>query len=224
MKFKICFALIALGFYASSFVPSSSAQTSIELNDAQKLIYATNHLEGLEKGTQLCYEYIKDSNVDEGFTDTATLSVAQEHDDHRKDLNLTFLSGDREIPFDPFSRFRTNPVIMAVLERDVREMSRMTGGGTLYFRNRVREEMARDPEIKSVEIEHNGEEIEVKQIQFKPFVNDPMVDSFKDFQQKTYSIYLTDEVPGSVLRVNIVTPSAAGGEPLISETLSLESN
>ncbi|MDH3693898.1 MAG: hypothetical protein OER96_04940 [Gammaproteobacteria bacterium] len=219
MKYKILFALAWCLVYVNAL-----AQSSMELNEAQTLIYNTNHLEGLEKGTKLHYQYIKSSNVDDGFTETVTLSVAQEREDHRKDLNLTFLSGDKEIVFDPFSGFRTNPVIMAVLERDVREMSRMTGGGMLYFRNRVREEMARDPEIKTVEIEHNGKKIDTTQIQFKPFVNDPMVDRFKDFKQKTYSIFLTNEVPGSVVRVNVLTPSAAGGEPLISETLSLESS
>jgi len=218
MKYKIWFALVW-----SLVCVNALAQSSMELNEAQTLIYNTNHLEGLEKGTELHYQYTKSSNVDDGFTDTVTLSVAQEHEDHRKDLNLVFLSGDREIVFDPFSRFRTNPIIMAVLERDVREMSRITGGGMLYFRNRVREEMARDPDIKTVEIEHNGEKIGTTRIQFKPFVNDPMADRFKDFQQKTYSIFLTEEVPGSVVQVNVLTPSAAGGEPLISETLSLES-
>ncbi len=219
MKYKFFLLMVWLFIDVSAF-----AAESIELNAAQTLIYDTNHLEGLEKGTEIHYDYVKSSSFDDGFTDNATLRITEAHENHRKDLNLTFLSGDKEIVLGPFHGFRTNPVIMAVLERDVREMSRMIGGGALYFRNRIREEMARDPEIDTVNISHDGKKLNATRIEFKPFINDPMIDRFMEFKQKTYSIFLAKDVPGSLVRVDIIVPAATGDEPLISESLSLKSD
>ncbi len=176
---------------------SYSDEKDLELNQAQQLIYTESHFLTVPTGAEINYEF--ESNA-EGVEspDRVQLKILKSYDNQKKDIEIEFLSRDNQIQFPNFMGYKGNPVIICFLERDVRQMSRTTGGGELFFRNRIRHALADDPILEKVTVEHNGENKEAYQISFMPYINAPLRERLLHFQNKVYRITLSESVPGFV--------------------------
>ena len=72
--------------------------------------------------------------------------------------------------------------------------------------------------------EFDGRQWQGHEISFQPYVDDPKRDQFERFAKKTYSLVVSDELPGYVYRIETVVPGEGdGAEPLVREVLQLES-
>lgn len=119
-----------------------------ELNTVQTLLFDSDQLKNLPTRTTVRYRFLKSGALEPGFDDTVEMTVTGVEPDGRRDLSVRFLSPPRGIDVAPFRQFQGNPLMMLFLERDVREMKRLTGGSDLYFRNRIRDAFAR-PDVEA---------------------------------------------------------------------------
>ena len=208
------FILISL-FIAAFGVPQlSSAQ--FELNEAQRLIYLTAHFEMAPPGTKISYEFERTGSKVQDV-DRVELTVT-DIVDGKNDIELEFLSGENAINFPPFQGYKGNPVIIAFLERDVREMSKTTGGGNLYFRNRIRHGLAGDVSVAETQFEYDGTMVPAILIEFKPYENAPLRERLSYYADKTYQILLSSAIPGYVAYLQTFVVS---DEYELQETLSI---
>ena len=208
------FTLLVAMFATVCFCHSAIAFEN--LTEAQTLIYDTPHLANTESGQVISYTYSADSVVvspssakqtgqpADSLTDKVVLSVLDAHADNKRDVSVEFLSGERKLPLPDFRAYRGNPVIIAMLEHIALSMSRETGGGTLYFRNRIKDGLAgADLKVSEVAVQHSDKKISARQFSFSPFSNDAYLAEKPQYTGSVFTFTLSDEVPGGVLEVSV---------------------
>lgn len=189
------------------------------LNEAQSWIYDRSHLSNTTAGQTLDYSYKGEDSSSVEINDRASLSIVSKHDDDTRDVEISFLTGERHLPLPPFSGYRGNPVIIAMLEHIAQTMSAQSGGGALYFRNRIRDSLAgSDVVLESHNIRYADKEYSGTRITFHPFLNDEYLGIDNVLRQSRFSIELSDEIPGGVFSVQVL---ATGNSDVFERSLSL---
>ncbi|MGQ7847706.1 hypothetical protein ACUNV4_24650 [Granulosicoccus sp. 3-233] len=192
-----------------------------QLSQAQSLIYDTSHLANTHEGQQIDYRYESIDTGDARLQDKTTLTVSKTLPEDRRDVEVNFLSAERHMALPPFQGYRGNPVIIAMLEHIAQSMGSDTGGGALYFRNRIRDALA-DAEltVEESEASYAGSQLNTRKLTFRPFMNDTFLGGDSSFYRNTeFSIRFSDQVPAGVLAITV---HAESDEALFHRQLSLE--
>ena len=209
--------VVLIGLVALSGV----AQAFEKLTAAQNLVYDTAHLSNTLAGQQINYRYRSQMATDVIIEDRVSLSIKKTHEDDKRDLVVDFLSAERHMPFPDFNAFRGNPVIIAMLEHIAQGFGRETGGGVLYFRNRIRDALAKEStRIELVTIEFKDRTIEATRVLFSPFVGDAYLAERPEYTHAAFSITLSNEVPGGV--VGIAVTSSHNGVTYFEREIVIE--
>lgn len=194
----------------------ASAQLSAQdrISAAETLLFQTDHLKNVVPPATLSYAFRKSGSAEPGFDDTVELRVRAV--DGSKGAAVAFFTGERKIAFPEVTRAEGNPVLLCFLERDIREMQRLTGGKSGYFRKAIRVALA-----QSASVAKTG--LSGAQITITPYVKDPLKDRIGKYASKTYVFTLSPDVPGGISSLRTYVPPLAGAPsdpPLIEERLS----
>lgn len=170
-----------------------------DLNEPQTLIYDTSHLENTRAGITIAYEYtFADVAADVIVEDEVLMSINKDHENAHRDVSVNFLTEERKIHLPNFKNRRGNPVIIGMLEHLAQAMGRETGGGALYFRNRIRDKLADD----NLEITHDGN---IAMFSFSPFENDPYIADRIALTESVITIAFSDKVPGQLVSIEYMS-------------------
>lgn len=214
--------LIAAGL-ASALASSAVAEDVPGSTVAQEAVFGRQHLENVAAPTTLEYTFERSGVLLPDLVDRAELAVLKIGPDGRKQVELRLYTGADARRVSPPQGYRNNPMIVLFLQRDVEQMSRMTGGSPNYFRNRIRAAFAEPAAVQAetVEFSHDGRPLEGTKVTVRPFVNDPQIPRYAEFQHKRYEFVLTPEIPGGVYSLRAVTPNGTQ-EPLLDESMTYE--
>ena len=193
-----------------------------ELSAANKALYVENHLENIDRPTQIYYDFEKDSRLEDDIEGRVVVNIIKLRPSGRKDMTFRFLKGRNKVRFPPQVNMEGNPVFMLFLERDAREMQRYTGGNALYFRNRIRHALAA-ADTKPARFDFQGREVEGREIRIQPFATDELADRFPRYRDKEYRFLLSTEVPGMIYQIDALTPSQSGEDWVSQERLTFRS-
>jgi hypothetical protein len=205
--------------------PASDSQPSQPISPAETLLFMTHHLEQVQVPSRLHYSFRKTGTMEAGFSDTVDIDISAEPDGARKGV-ARFLSGTRQINYPEMEHAEGNPVLLYYLEREIREMARMTGGKANYFRKRIRVALADTAEVKPVTIRLGGRTLAAKQITISPYLDDPNKSRFERLVAKQYIFTLSDQVPGYIYQVRGFVPApdeSSKARVVIDETLTFVS-
>ena len=202
-----------------------------EITAAEQLVFLDEHLANVKAATTLNYAFVKQGNMEKGFSDAVDETVSV--DGKGRTVKAKFLSGLNSKEFAPIEGATSNPVILHFLERDLAEMQRLTTGQPNYFRKRIRLALAEGPEIKPVKFNWNGKMVDAKAVSVEPYMTDPMVHdparaAYKRYRGKRYTFIFADAVPGKVAEMRFTIPDlslageAAFEKPLLEEVLTLQ--
>jgi len=180
-----------------------------ELTPAQQLIYDAPHLANTEAGQTLVYGYSSQFTAEPAHTDQIKLSIKNAVGDDKRDVSLQFLSGENRMPLPDFDGFRGNPVIIGMLEHVAQSIGNETGGGVLYFRNRIRDALAAETtKIQDTTVTWNDSQLMAKKVVLEPFSADPYLAEKPEYRHTTISILMSEDVPGGVLRISVKSETA----------------
>ena len=204
---------------------SASMYAGDKISEAEILLFETNHLKMINKPVKLHYVFVKSGTLEQNFQDNVEISVEKVSPHGGKYITTEFLSGPNKLNFPSIEEATGNPVLLYFLERDIREMQRLTGGKPPYFRRRIRLALADHAEVRPVKIVYNGKEINGKEIKITPYVNDELKERFGRHVGKYYLFILSDTIPGEIYQLRSVDPDSRLGNsgkasPLIEETLT----
>ena len=118
-----------------------------------------------------------------------------------------------------------NPVTLFFLERDVREMQRLTTGKSAYFRKRIRMAIYQGAQQRAVTLRYRGKAVAGQEFVVTPFVDDPNRPRFEQLAGKRYVFTLSNAVPDGVYGIRTLVVDAAKGadaRPLLAEELLIE--
>jgi hypothetical protein len=211
-------ALAAIALVAAAGSASATSDPSV-LSPANQALFTSNHLASIKEPTVITYDFEKKGSLEDGFKDTIEADIKAVNSDG-KDLSFHFLTGPNHIEFREFEARNDNPVFILFLERDVRELQRLTKGNALYYRERIRNALAETGNITDTTFEFNGKTVKGKDIKIEPFAKDPMNERYPRFAKKTYEFILSDEVPGGFYKIETVAPDPSGTQPLVDESMT----
>ena len=198
------------------------AQDQIDvLSAANRLLFIDDNLRSVKEPLTLYYDFLHQSIYDDDYKGRVLVKVNRIRDNGRKDLSFRYLSGRHRLRFQARPDMKTNPVFMLFLESDVREMRRITGGSSLFFRSRIRQALA-TAETQPYRFRHNGKELEGHRIILQPYNDlaeeeDKIASRLRQFRYKTYEFVLSDAIMGGIYRLRSSVPLPAEGEDAKTE-------
>jgi hypothetical protein len=197
-----------------------AAGAQARISEAEKLLFQTDHLKNVAPTATLAYAFAKTGAAEAAFDDAVEVRVRGAVG--AKSVTVEFFTGPRRIAYPELTRAEGNPVLLYFLERDIREMERLTGGKPGYFRNAIRRALARSARVTQTRIVHDGQTLAAREVTVAPYLDDPLKARIGKYASKLYVFTLSADVPGSVYSLRATVPSAAGtatGAPLIEERL-----
>ena len=189
---------------------------------AEKRVFLDDQLGNLGKSAILEYTFRKSGTLEDGFDDSVVLEVRAGDQDRGRVVTAAFLTGARNIALPEIGNATGNPVVMYFLERDVRQMERLTSGKQNFFRRRIRLALADTAQVRPVSIRLEDREIAASEVTIQPYLNDPVRERFAKFEKKVYTFVVSDQVPGGVyqLRTTVQAADAQEVAPLVEELLT----
>jgi hypothetical protein len=209
--------LLALAFAACA------AFAAEDFSAAERAIFMSKQLAGVKPPATLNYRYAKSGTLEPGFEDRVVLSLAPRPDRGCCAAHVEFLTGERHLTLPDIDAADANPVVLYFLERDIREMNRLTKGQAAYFRKRIRMAVYQGAQISELTLPYAGKQVAARQIVVAPYLDDPLRPRFEQLAGKRYVFTLSDAVPGGVYALTaFVAGATVGSAPLIAEELLLE--
>lgn len=193
-----------------------------KLNQAQKLVFFKDHLNGVSKGSRIDYGFKSATKDADSFTDKIEIKVTNVVAEDKRDLEFNFLTGPHHIDFSPAKGYRGNPVIIHFLERDISQMVKNTGGRNGFFRNRIRDSFKNPIAVRDIDFQLDGKQMSGTEIVVTPFVDDPDKDKFNLYVNKRYEFIFSDQVPGGVYRIHTQVPGDNDDGVLIDEEMTFQ--
>jgi hypothetical protein len=181
----------------------------------------TDHLAALHPPVTLQYTFRKSGSLEAGFEDRVTVTLRAKPGAKCCTASTEFLSGQRRVQLPEIESAQGNPVILYFLERDIREMQRLTQGKSNYFRKRIRMAVYQGATIRDLAVIYQGRSVAAREFVIAPYLDDPLRARFEKLAVKNYVFTLSGEVPGGVISIQTQVAGAANA-PLLREEMTLD--
>jgi hypothetical protein len=214
-------AALLLPWHTAMAQGPAAPENKQDFSAAERLLLMSDQLHMVKPPMTLSYSYRKSGSLEPGFTDSVTLKLVRLPDGKCCQVSGDFLTGERRTPLPEVEQAQGNPVILFFLERDIREMQRLTKGSTVYFRKRIRMALYDSAKVLEAHYTYRGKPVTGKDVVISPYQDDPNRAKFEKLTGKQYVFSLSDEVPGGVVAIRTLIATASGAEPLLEEELLL---
>lgn len=206
---------------APLIAPAPTPDKPAEFSAAERALFMGDQLGALRPPTTLNYQFRKSGSLEPGFDDSVKLHLKALPGGRCCAVTGEFFSGARRLPMPDPEDARGNPVIMYFLERDVREMQRLTKGQSNHFRKRIRMAIFDSATLRDVAVPFRGKSVAGREIVITPYLTDPNRARFESLATKRYVFTLSDAVPGGVyaMRTQVDAAGADAGPVVLEELL-----
>lgn len=200
-----------------------AAVAAEDFSPAERALFMSKHFAGLTPPTTLRYKYHKSGSLESGFEDQVAIKLIAQANGKCCTASTDFLAGARRLLLPEVESADGNPVVLYFLERDIREMSRLTKGQPNYFRKRIRMAVYQGAQVHELSLPYRGANVAARQITITPYLDDPLRSRFEKFATKQYQFTLSEAVPGGVYAIRtLIGAEPAGAMPLLVEEMVLE--
>ena len=213
-------ALFGLLAGISGWTPVALGATT-EFSAAERALFVESHLDAVRPPLTLRYVFRKSGTLEAPFEDSVDVRLTPQADGTCCASTARFLSGARESRQPQVEAARSNPAILYFLEREIREMERLTKGKANYFRKRIRMAVFDGATIRNTTLPYRGTPVAVREVSIAPYRDDPNRARFEQLSGKQYAFLLSDAVPGGLYGIRTRVDAAAADAPalLIEEML-----
>jgi hypothetical protein len=207
-----------------ALLPALPLQAADDFSPAERALFMNPQLGGVKPPLTLHFGYRKLGTLEAGFDDDVTVKLSATTDGACCSASAEFLHGERALKLPDVESGQGNPAILYFLERDIREMQRLTKGQANYFRKRIRMAVYQGATLRPVQVAWAGQPVDAQEIVIRPYLDDPLRERFEQLAGKEYLFILSNAVPGGVLSMRSrVAGSAPGAAPLLAEEMTLQS-
>ena len=199
------------------------ARAANDFSAAEQALFIDNHLGKLRPPLTLHYSYRKTGTLEASFDDRVDVMLTAQADGMCCAASARFLTGAREMRQPDVEGAQGNPAILYFLERDIREMQRLTQGKANYFRKRIRMAVYQGTSIRDLTLQYRGRPVAVREFSISPYLDDPNRPRFEKLANKQYLFMLSDGVPGGLYAIRTrIDDKSADAPPLIVEEMILD--
>ena len=191
-----------------------------DFSAAEQALFLDNHMAKLKAPLTLHFSYRKSGSLEAAFDDTVDVALAAQANGSCCAASARFLSGERQLRQPEVDSAEGNPAILYFLERDIREMQRLTGGKANYFRKRIRMAVYEGASMRKLTLPYRGHPVAVREISISPYLDDPNRSRYEKLANKEYVFMLSDAVPGGLYAIRTrINDKSADAPPLIVEEM-----
>jgi hypothetical protein len=193
------------------------------ISAVEQRVFLDDHLGNLAKTADVEYSFKRSGTLGDNFEDKVVLHVRDGGKKKGRLASADFLSGKSTLKLPEIPNPQGNPVVRYFLERDVREMERITKGKQQFFRKRLRLALADASQVKPVTVRFEGRDIKADEVRVQPYLDDPVVKARAEkYERKAYIFTLSNQVPGGVYQVRTTVAAAdeKADAPLVDETMT----
>jgi len=209
-------ALLALAAAAAVAGPATP-------DPARESVFTPGYFADVHAPTVLVYRYELTSELmPEPYVSRVRVEVRRERPDGTKEVWLDMFDGPNHRRFGPVPAVDQNPVILALLQKDVASMRNLSGGAQGYFQQQIRLAFGRPPaEREELAVQLDGRDVPAERVRIVPFRDDPAIVRFSKFRDKRYDFVVSREVPGGLYRMVIEVPDPNDpSKSVLRETLT----
>ncbi|HEX6723408.1 MAG TPA: hypothetical protein VF107_17710, partial [Burkholderiaceae bacterium] len=160
--------------------------------------------------------------MEEAFEDKIDLELTARAGGGCCSVRAHFFTGTRAVQQPAVESAEGNPAILYFLERDIREMQRLTKGQSNYFRKRIRMAIYQSAQQRELRLPYRGKNVAATQFTVTPYADDPLRERFAKLAGKRYTFTLSGAVPGGVYAVTTQVDAESGAPPLWIEEMTLQ--
>jgi hypothetical protein len=215
--------VVFTAFAATCLSASSSAA---ETPKAAEILFERPHIASVAPGSELVYKFErKPSNpkvLGEGFTDDITLKVESDGAPGKKNVMLQIYSGDRARDPQEISDVDGNPLLLVYLDNAVSHFHMLAGGDSAYLKGMFKKSLADGATIAPVKIDYKGQPVDGYLVSLTPYINDPAKEKMNGFEGSTFTIALSDKIPGYFAKMVSDYTNTDKKAPSLEEITTLE--
>jgi hypothetical protein len=213
----------AVAMLALTMVPTIAAAETNDISQAERAIFMDHQLANVKPPATLHYGFRKSGSLEEAFEDQVHVKLAAQPDGSCCAATVQFFTGARQMSQPEVPGAQANPAILYFLERDIREMERLTKGKANYFRKRIRMAVFNGATIRDISLPYRGKSVAVREISIAPYADDPNRARFDTLANKRYVFLLASAVPGGLYGIRSrIDAATADAPPLIAEEMLLD--
>ncbi len=193
---------ITLGVIAAAFLAGSAAiAAAAELPKAVDMLFETPHISPLNPGTDLVYRFDRKPSdekvLGKAFSDDITVKIEGEGAAAgKKNVLVQVYTGDHAREPQRITDMNGNPMLIVYLDNAVAHFRELAGGDRIYLKNIFSKTLGDGAKVESVTIDFKGEKIPGYRVTVAPYANDPARSKMRGFEGATFSITLSDKIPG----------------------------
>jgi hypothetical protein len=193
-----------------------------DFSAAEQALFLDNHFGKLRPPLTLHYRYHKTGTLEAAFDDKVAVILRAQPDGTCCAVSARFLTGARAVRQPDVESAQGNPAILYFLDRDIREMQRLTQGSANYFRKRIRMAVYQGASIRNLTLKYRGRPVAVREFSIAPYLEDPNRSRFAKLANKQYLFMLSDGVPGGLYGIRTrIDGETADAPPLMVEEMIL---
>ena len=187
-----------------------AARAANDFSAAEQALFIDNQLGKLRPPLTLRYGYHKTGTLEEAFEDKVDVVLTAKSDGQCCAASARFFTGARAMSQPDVEASQGNPAILYFLERDIREMERLTKGKANYFRKRIRMAVYQGASIRNLTLLYRGRPVAVQEISISPYLDDPNRSRYEKLVNKQYQFMLAAAVPGGLYGIRTQISGASG--------------
>jgi hypothetical protein len=200
-----------------------SARAANDYSAAEQALFIDNHLSKLRPPLTLHYRYRKSGTLEAGFDDTVDVMLTAQPDGTCCAASARMFTGARAMRPPEVDNAQGNPVILYFLERDIREMQRLTQGQANYFRKRIRMAVYQGATLRELTLPYRGRAVAVREFSIAPYMDDPNRSRYEKLANKRYVFMLSGSVPGGLYGIRTrIDGASSDAPPLVVEEMILD--
>lgn len=212
-----------IALFLAGLAAMVAALAADDFSPAERALFMSNQFASLTPPVTLRFKYHKSGSLEPGFEDQVAVKLSAQANGKCCTANTDFLAGARRLALPEVEAADGNPVVLYFLERDIREMSRLTKGQPNYFRKRIRMAVYGDAKLRELSLPYRGANVAARRITITPYLDDPLRSRFEKLATKQYDFTLSDAVPGGVYAIRtLVSGESASAGPVLVEEMVLE--
>lgn len=212
-----------IALFLAGLAAMVAALAADDFSPAERALFMSNQFASLTPPVTLRFKYQKSGSLEPGFEDQVAVKLSAQANGKCCTANTDFLAGARRLALPEVEAADGNPVVLYFLERDIREMSRLTKGQPNYFRKRIRMAVYGDAKLRELSLPYRGANVAARRITITPYLDDPLRSRFEKLATKQYDFTLSDAVPGGVYAIRtLVSGESASAGPVLVEEMVLE--
>lgn len=220
-----CSVVLIAAALTLNALPARSEEPPKEFSAAEKALFMTPQFGQIHPPTTLHYQFRHAGSLEPGFDDKVSITLKSLAGGGCCDATGDFLSGEHKVALPPVEGATGNPVTLFFLDRDVREMQRLTTGKSAYFRKRIRMAVFQGAQQRNVTMRYRGKPVSGQEFTLTPYTDDPNHARFEQYVNKRYVFTLSDAVPGTIYAIHTSVADVGKGAdapPLLTDQLLID--